>query len=379
MNNGSCFSKLFSCSIIILILIAFFVLIIWIIDPTQRAMQALGPADESLSRLDKTVLAIKLLYHQQSINQPVAETAPNQVFSIELGDDVNSITNKLEGQGLILDANIFRDYLIFRGFDRTIQAGMYNLNAGMTAKDIATAFQDATPSHVDLSILPGWRLEEIAQSLPTTGLEISAEEFLSAASIKPEGYSFSPYLAEDSTMEGLMPPGIHPVPRNIQVNQLLHQLLTTLESRLTPEILQAYNRQMLSPFQALILASIIEKEAINDTEMPLIASVYINRYSAGIKLDADPTVQYAYGFDEYQNTWWKSPLSLSDLQIDSPYNTYLNIGLPPGPISNPSQPALQAVAFPEESPYLYFRAACDGSRNHVFAETFEEHKANACP
>ena len=379
MNKRSCFSKLFSCSIIIIILIAFFVLTIWIIDPNQRAMQALGPADESLSRLDKTVLAIKLLYHQQSINQPVSETASNQVFSIELGDDVNSITNKLEGQGLISDANIFRDYLIFRGFDRTIQAGMYNLNAGMTAKDIASALQDATPSHVDLSILPGWRLEEIAQSLPTTGLEISAEEFLSAASTKPEGYSFSPYLSEDSTMEGLMPPGIHSVSRDIPVNQLLHQLLTTFESRLTPEILQAYNRQMLSPFQALILASIVEKEAINDTEMPLIASVYINRHSAGIKLEADPTVQYAYGYDDYQNTWWKSPLSLSDLQINSPYNTYLNQGLPPGPISNPSQSALQAVAFPEESPYLYFRAACDESGNHVFAETFEEHKANACP
>jgi len=379
MNNRSCFSNLFTFSIIFLTCIAVFVLTIWIIDPTQRAMQVLGPADESLSRLDKTMLAIRLLYHQQSITQPVVETAPYQVITIEYGDDVNSITHKLEGQGLISDANIFRDYLIFRGFDRTIQAGMYNMNAGMTALEIASALQDSTPSHVDLSILPGWRLEEIAQSLPTSGVEISPEEFLAATNIKPEGYTFSQYLPEDSTMEGLMPPGIHTVLRNIPIDQLLHQLLSTFESRLTPDILQAYNRQMLSPFQALILASIVEKEAINDSEMPLIASVYINRHSAGIKLDADPTVQYAQGYDENQNTWWKSPLSLIDLQINSPYNTYLNLGFPPGPISNPSQNALQAVAFPEESPYLYFRAACDESGNHVFAETFEEHKANSCP
>lgn len=379
MNNRSCFSKFISCSIIFLTCGAIFVLTIWFIDPTQRTEQVLGPADESLSKLDKTMLAIKLIYHQQSITQPVAETAPNQGFSIELGDDVYSITNKLEQQGLISDANIFRDYLLFRGFDRTIQAGMYDLNAGMTARDIASALQDATPDHVKLSILPGWRLEEIAQSLPTSGLEISPEEFLSVTSQKPVGYSFSSFLPEDATMEGLMPPGIYELPRNIPVDQLLHQLLSIFESRLTTELLQGFNRQMLSPFQALNIASIVEKEAINDTEMPLIASVYINRHSAGIKLEADPTVQYALGHDEYQNTWWKSPLSLIDLQIDSPYNTYLNHGLPPGPISNPSQKALRAVAFPEESPYFYFRAACDESGNHVFAETFEEHQANACP
>jgi len=379
MNNRSCFSKFISCSIIFLTCGAIFVLTIWFIDPTQRTEQVLGPADESLSKLDKTMLAIKLLYHQQSINQPVAETAPNQGFSIELGDDIYSITNKLEQQGLISDANIFRDYLLFRGFDRTIQAGMYDLNAGMTARDIASALQDATPDHVKLSILPEWRLEEIAQSLPTSGLEISPEEFLSVTSQKPVGYSFSSSLPEDATMEGLMPPGIYELPRNIPVDQLLHQLLSIFESRLTTELLQGFNRQMLSPFQALNIASIVEKEAINDTEMPLIASVYINRHSAGIKLEADPTVQYAIGHDEYQNTWWKSPLSLIDLQIDSPYNTYLNPGLPPGPISNPSQKALRAVAFPEKSPYFYFRAACDESGNHVFAETFEEHQANACP
>lgn len=379
MKNRSCVSKLFSCSIILITCIAVLALTIWIIDPTQRAVQVFGPADKSLSRLDKTMLAMRLLYHQQSITQPVAEIAPNQVVSIEYGDDVNSITHKLEGQGLIADASIFRDYLIFRGFDRTIQAGTYHINAGMTAKDIASALQDSTPSHVDLSILPGWRLEEIAQSLPTTGLQFSPEEFLTAVNKKPEGYSISPYLLENSTMEGLMPPGMHSVPRDIQVDQLLHQLLSTFVSQLTPELLQAFNRQMLSPLEALILASIVEKEAINDIEMPLIASVYINRHLAGIKLDADPTVQYALGYDELKKTWWKSPLSLNDLQINSPYNTYLNLGLPPGPISNPSQHALRAVAFPKASPYLYFRAACDESGNHVFAETFEEHKANACP
>jgi UPF0755 protein len=98
-----------------------------------------------------------------------------------------------------------------------------------------------------------------------------------------------------------------------------------------------------------------------------------------MKLDSDPTVQYALGYNPDKKTWWTNPLSLQDLQIDSPYNTYLYMGLPPGPIANPSLTALQAVAFPAQTPYYYFRSACDGSGKHTFAETFEEHLQNECP
>jgi UPF0755 protein len=113
--------------------------------------------------------------------------------------------------------------------------------------------------------------------------------------------------------------------------------------------------------------------------MPLIASVFLNRLAAGMPLEADSTAQYALGYQEKTHTWWKNPLSLGDLQVDSPYNTYLYGGLPPGPISNPGLNALRAVAFPAQAEYYYFRAACDGSGEHNFAETFEEHLQNACP
>ena len=111
----------------------------------------------------------------------------------------------------------------------------------------------------------------------------------------------------------------------------------------------------------------------------MIASVFTNRLRAGMRLDSDPTVQYALGYDPATGRWWKSPLSLDDLQVVSPYNTYQILGLPPGPIANPSLNALRAVAFPAETPYYYFRAACDGSGRHTFAETFEQHQDNACP
>jgi UPF0755 protein len=149
--------------------------------------------------------------------------------------------------------------------------------------------------------------------------------------------------------------------------------------QVTNEIKNGFAAQSLDICQAVILASMIEREAIVDEEMPQIASVFYNRLNSGSVLASDPTVQYAIGFNKNQGTWWTNPLTLNDLKVDSPYNTYLYNGLPPGAISNPGLPALRAVAFPAQTPYYYFRAACDGSGRHLFAETFNEHVANECP
>jgi UPF0755 protein len=105
----------------------------------------------------------------------------------------------------------------------------------------------------------------------------------------------------------------------------------------------------------------------------------LNRIKTGMKLDADPTVQYALGYNPIQRTWWTNPLTAADLQVASPYNTYVTDGLPPTPISNPGLVSLQAVAHPAESDYFYFNARCDGSGYHEFARTFEEHLQNLCP
>jgi UPF0755 protein len=125
------------------------------------------------------------------------------------------------------------------------------------------------------------------------------------------------------------------------------------------------------------LASIVEREAAVAEEMPQIASVFLNRLALGMKLDADPTVQFALG-RQPDGGWWKAGLTFADLEIDSPFNTYRFAGLPPGPIANPGLASLEAVAQPTETVYLFFRAACDGSGRHLFAVTFEEHQANAC-
>jgi len=156
-------------------------------------------------------------------------------------------------------------------------------------------------------------------------------------------------------------------------------LLDNFDVKVDPEMRAGFQDQGLTFHQAVILASIVQREAIVEEEMPLIASVFLNRLSAGMKLDSDPTVQYALGYDPIKTTWWKTPLSLDDLAISSPYNTYLQVGFPPGPISNPGLSALKAIAHPSQTPYFYFRAVCDGSGRHNFSQTFEEHQQNACP
>jgi len=118
---------------------------------------------------------------------------------------------------------------------------------------------------------------------------------------------------------------------------------------------EAIAQQGLNLHEALILASIIERETRASEEKATIASVFYNRLAAGMPLQTDPTVQYALGHDKTSQSWWKPALTMDDLKIDSPYNTYLYAGLPPGPISNPSLETLEAVAYPQQTPYFFFR------------------------
>ena len=185
--------------------------------------------------------------------------------------------------------------------------------------------------------------------------------------------------ADLPSLEGYLLPGVYPVIRGATLDELLPQLLAHFFEAVSGDLSQAYVARGLSLEQAVILASLVEREAVLDEEMPLIASVFLNRLATGMGMESDPTVQYALGYDSRSESWWKVPLAGSDLAIDSPFNTHIHAGLPPSPICNPSVQALQAVAYPEVTGYYFFRAACDGSGRHLFSATYEEHLNNACP
>ena len=365
-------------SILVLCMTSALAGIVWI-GVEKRAVQKFGSPDPGIPRIQRLFLSVQLLLQEDFLNLPKDKSGTPRPFSMKLGEATATVIDRLEQEGLIGDSNAFRVYLLYRGIDTSLQAGDYELSPGMTAIEIAHALQDATPTHIRFNILAGWRLEEIAQALPTSGLQITSDAFLAAAHDHPENYSFSAALPDNATLEGFLFPGEYQFRRDVSIDEFYKSILENFDRNITPEILQGFNRQQLDTFGGVTLASIIEREAVLDDEMPLIASVFLNRLAANMKLDSDPTIQYGLGYNPEQLTWWTNPLSLEDLSVDSPFNTYLYAGLPPGPISNPGPAALRAVAFPAQSPYYFFRAACDGSGKHQFATTFEEHVANACP
>lgn len=340
------------------------------------AARIYGPPAPGLGFLQSTEYSARLLWDDGLLTRPPVPGAPEQDFQVQQGESIDSISARLASTGLITDASLLRDYLVYTGLDSSVQAGTYELSASMSVVDIARQMQDATPADVPFVILPGWRIEEIAMSLPTSGLEITPEEFVAATSRPPGGYGF---LEGAATTEGFLFPDSYVLPRTTTVDGLIAALLRNFGLHLNPDVTEGFARQGLSVYQAVILASIIQREAVHPEEAPAIASVYLNRMKIGMRLDADPTVQYALGYNEAQQTWWTNPLSLDDLKVESAFNTYQNDGLPPAPIDNPGLTALQAVAAPADTPYYYFSARCDHSGYHAFAQTFDQHVRNLCP
>jgi UPF0755 protein len=251
----------------------------------------------------------------------------------------------------------------------------------MTIPELAAALTQTQVLEVEISFLSGWRMEEMAHYLATIQpAEIDAEEFLALARReRPMSLNDFPILDSlppDATLEGFLFPGTYRISTEADAQTLIRQMLDRFDEQADPAMRQLFGVQQLSIYEAVILASIVEREAVDDTEKPLIAGVFLNRLQLGMLLQADPTVQYAIGSE---GLWWKSPLAAEDLAVNSPYNTYLYPDLPPGPITNPGLLALQAVAAPQESGYIFFVADCTpgaGGR-HLFSETYEEHLVNA--
>lgn len=360
--------------LIVLILLCLLAVVILVGIPALAA-QRYGPVSPALDPLDQLDFSARLLWYDNQLIHPLDPNGAEQPFTIESGESIPSIAIRLEEVGLIRSAAAFRTYLIYTGLDTSIQAGDFMLSPALSIVDIAHELQDATPEQISFAILPGWRMEEIAMSLSTSGLDITSDEFLSATASAPPGMDFLP--ASTST-EGFLYPDMYILPRDTTADALVKEFLRNFSLHMTIDLREGIDRQGLSIYEAVTLASIIQREAVEPDERAQIASVFFNRLQAGMKLDTDPTVQYALGYNTTQGTWWTNPLSATDLQIDSLYNTYIYNGLPPGPISNPSLSALRAVAFPAETPYYYFRARCDGSGLHMFSITFEEHLQNSC-
>ena len=333
----------------------------------------LGPAAADLS----TAQRIRLLWQWSGsidrITAPVNPEIDRHLLEIGEQEGASAVLSDI-ARGLEIDPDMLRSYWIYTGADRQIRPGRYMLSGSFTIPQITDLVTAAGKSLVRFSFISGMRLEELAQLIDSSGFTFTGEEFLQAAQ------NFDPALhpAGVSSLEGYFVPGSYEMSRGIALDVFLANFIRVFQKRVQTPYEQAFNANGLSLHQAVIMSSMMAREAMSASEYGTIASVFYNRIAAGMKFESDPTAQYALGWNEEQQTWWKNPLTLSDVAVNSAYNTYAAEGFPPGPICSPDTEIYKAVAYPEQTDYYYFRAKCDNTPYHNFSRTYEEHVSYAC-
>lgn len=300
------------------------------------------------------VVGFFIFYREGSL--PVnKENKALKIFVIRPGEELVEITQNLKDEGFIRSRLVFFIIVKRLGIEKNIQAGDFRLNQTMGASDIA---KNLTHGTVDLwvTIVEGLRKEEIAEIF-TKNFNIPEAEFISKTN---EGYLF---------------PDTYLIPREASADAAIKILTDNFDRKVTSDLENKFHKLSLTKQQAVILASIVEREAKFAEDRQPVASILLRRFEERIPLQADATVQSALGYQEDGKTWWKKNLTLDDLRVDSPYNTYLNPGLPLGPISNPGLASLTAVANADpNTPYLFYIS--DKSGHMHYAKNLDEHNAN---
>lgn len=324
-----------------------------------------------------------LALNADALKEPAGVGEDTLSFVVAPGETADLIASNLLSSNLVKDEELFRRYVRYTGLDSQLEMGTYRLSPAMSIPELATALSQATIQEVEIRFLDGWRIAEMVDYLKaTTPAAIDPLEFESIAqgnsTVGLSEYGFLDLLPSNTSLEGYLAPGYYRLPTDAGALFLIDLMLSNFDQQLSQPLRRSFAQSGLTIHEAVTLASIIEKETSVESEMPIMASVYLNRLQDGMLLQADPTVQYALGYNQDTSSWWKSPLAEFDLAVDSPYNTYLYGGLPPGPISNPTLSSLQAVATPAETGYLFFVADCEAELqgSHVFSFTFDEHLAN---
>jgi len=292
---------------------------------------------------------------------------PREVaFEIERGELLDSIAARLHEAGLIRNPLALKLASFLSGGGSGIKAGVHRLRSDMNAWNLMRALQASPQAEFTRLVLPeGWDSFEIARRVEEAGIA-TADEFRRAVADPGQISDLAPQAA---SLEGYLFPDTYHVPTDAGAGaeELAAMMVRRFRGMLDDELLADLEASGLSPHEGVILASLIAREAGNFEEMPLISSVFHNRLRLGMKLDCDPTIIYALKL-EYR---WDGDIRWADKELDSPYNTYLHGGLPPGPIGNPGAEALRAAARPADTDYLYF-VAMSPTESH-FSRTLREH------
>ncbi len=295
-------------------------------------------------------------------------TGAERLVTIEPGIGARTILARLESAGVLPNADMARAFLVYRLGDPSLKAGEYRFDRPLNTPEVLEKLIRGQVVTYPVTVIEGLTLEEIADTLAAKGFG-DAEVFRREMD---RGDLISDLDPEAQNLEGYLYPDTYSFARGTEEAEIVATMVRTFRKRFNTQVVPAHQG---SPVQRTVrelvtLASIVEKEARLDEERGRIAGVYANRLRIGMGLYADPTVIYAI---KLQGTW-DGNIRRKDLKLDSPYNTYVYPGLPPGPICSPGVASMIAAAAPDETEYFYFVSRNDGS--HVFARTLAEHNRN---
>jgi len=316
------------------------------------------------------------VYWNSQVHQAVdAGDAETREFVIQSGENGQSVGKRLAREKFIKSPLFFRLYLRLQNSQGThIQAGKYALSSSMTAAEIVDKISAAGSFETKITFVEGWRVEEMVE-------QISSKSEIRNSKLKVEEFY---ELAK--SQRGYLFPDTYFIDRNTTADELIEKMRANFDEKYLG-VQEDIENEGLTREEAVIFASIVEREVAKDGDRPIVAGILLKRWRNGWPLEADVTVQFAIANRDCgvqstghrrQNqdncTWWKKDLTQQDLEIDSPYNTRQNTGLPPTPISNPGLNALKAVVNPQQTPYWYYLTDKNGITH--YAATLAEHNAN---
>lgn len=343
----------------------------------NQITERIEPAKNNRAVFFVTILAAIVIlvvgfaaYGYWQIYQPInkRDLAQTEFMAIR-GEGVKEIAQNLEKAGLIRRAFWFEVYVWYKKQSSLLQAGNYALSRNLNIPQIVVLITGGKVvlNEVQITFPEGFTLGQIKARLLEKG--VAAAESLRDEKIGDfqVQYKFLTQITPDMSLEGFLFPDTYRFEKDIRKEEIVKKFLDNFDRRFEPPMREEIFHQKKMLYEIIVLASIIQQEALSEEEMPLISGVFANRLNRGMALQSDATINYITGKKLRQPTW-------DDTKIESPYNTYLHIGLPPGPIGNPGLSAIKAAIFPAATDYLYFLHPLDGPT--VYSKTLDEHNRN---
>lgn len=319
------------------------------------------------------LFAISYFYAEKKLNGRTSNSDVEQSFNIKDGEGVNPIASRLEKSGLVSHRYWFEIYIWSKHKEGNIVAGTYNLRPNMTIPEIVDIITSGKGKKEDQSatIIEGWNDDQIGEYLAGKGI-VSKEDFHSEATLVEKYrpyFAFLQDLPKDRTLEGyLFPDTYNVIQGKTTADQLVYRMLLNFDKKFTDTMRQDAKKSSHSFDDIIIMASIIEREVPKEEDRKIVSGIFWKRVKIKQPLGSDATISYILGVNKKQHTY-------EDTRVDSPYNTYINKGLPPGPICNPGVSAIMAAIYPQDSDYYYFLSDTTTGET-VFARTLDEQTRN---